>query len=81
MDAPEKYPNLLQARGKLIEVVLAYFNGLGELPRLRWMKNGDPYSDDLQLALHICYALHYRGFAEVDDARLEWDPALLTLRT
>ena len=32
--------------------------------------------DDVQLALAICYELHYRGFDGVDDA-WEWDPALL----
>ena len=35
--------------------------------------------DDLQLALHTCYELHYRGFPEVDE-RWEWDPDLLRLR-
>ena len=35
--------------------------------------------DDLQLALAVCYELHYRGFDGVDDA-LEWDPDLLGLR-
>ena len=40
----------------------------------------DPYGDDLQLALHCCYELHYRGFAGVDDDR-EWDLRLLGLRT
>jgi hypothetical protein len=35
--------------------------------------------DDLQLALAICYELHYRGFDDVPDA-WEWDPALLGLR-
>ena len=39
----------------------------------------DPYGDDLHLALHVCYELHYRGFAGVD-AEWEWNPALLTLR-
>ncbi|CNG40291.1 Uncharacterised protein [Mycobacterium tuberculosis] len=39
----------------------------------------DPYGDDLQLALHTCYELHYRGFAGVDPA-WEWDPGLLRLR-
>jgi hypothetical protein len=40
----------------------------------------DPLADeDLQLALAVCYELHYRGFEGVDDA-WEWDPALLTLR-
>jgi hypothetical protein len=36
-------------------------------------------SEDLQLALHICYGLHYDGFAEVDDG-WEWEPSLLALR-
>ncbi|AEW98831.1 iron-containing redox enzyme family protein [Streptantibioticus cattleyicolor] len=39
----------------------------------------DPYGDDLQLALHLCYELHYRGFAGTDPA-WEWDPELLRLR-
>jgi hypothetical protein len=36
-------------------------------------------SEDLQLALHLCYGLHYDGFAGVDDG-WEWEPSLLTLR-
>jgi hypothetical protein len=40
----------------------------------------DPLADDdLQLALYVCYELHYRSFAEVDEA-WEWDPRLLTIR-
>ncbi|MGI5400991.1 iron-containing redox enzyme family protein [Streptomyces sp. CA-135486] len=39
----------------------------------------DPYGDDLQLALYLCYELHYRGFSGVDPA-WEWDPGLLRLR-
>ncbi|SNS44282.1 Iron-containing redox enzyme [Geodermatophilus pulveris] len=40
----------------------------------------DPLLDeDLQLALAICYELHYRGFDGVDEA-WEWDPELLRLR-
>ncbi|MFE2323308.1 hypothetical protein ACFXD5_05165 [Streptomyces sp. NPDC059385] len=35
--------------------------------------------EGLQLALHLMYELHHRGFADVDDAR-EWDPDLLRLR-
>src|SRR6185437_12499411 len=38
-----------------------------------------PYGLDLQLALSMCYELHYRGFADVDPA-WEWNPALLALR-
>lgn len=40
----------------------------------------DPVADDdLQLALYLCYELHYRGFEGVDD-RLEWDPRSITFR-
>ncbi len=35
--------------------------------------------DDLQVALAICYELHYRGFDGVDES-WEWDPELLRLR-
>ena len=35
--------------------------------------------EDLQLALYICYELHYRGLPGVDD-RWEWEPSLLALR-
>jgi Iron-containing redox enzyme len=35
--------------------------------------------DDLQLALYLCYELHYRGLPEVDE-RWEWEPSLLALR-
>ncbi len=36
--------------------------------------------DDLQLALHLCYGLHYDGFSGVDES-WEWEPSLLELRT
>ncbi|MEU3622853.1 hypothetical protein BS329_09445 [Amycolatopsis coloradensis] len=39
----------------------------------------DPFGEDLQLALHVCYELHYQGFAEVD-ADWEWDASLLAFR-
>ena len=35
--------------------------------------------DDLQLALYLCYELHYRGLPGVDE-RWEWNPSLLALR-
>jgi hypothetical protein len=50
--------------------------------------NPAPYGDvienplshaDFQLALAICYELHFRGFDDVDDG-WEWDPGLLTVR-
>jgi hypothetical protein len=43
------------------------------------MGDADPYGLDLQLALHVCYELHYRGFDGVDP-RWEWNPGLLHLR-
>ncbi|BBZ24071.1 hypothetical protein MHIB_24890 [Mycolicibacter hiberniae] len=39
----------------------------------------DGYARDLQLALYVCYELHYRGFAGVDPG-WEWDATLLALR-
>ncbi len=35
--------------------------------------------DDTQLFLYLCYELHYRGLAGVDEA-WEWEPSLLRLR-
>lgn len=43
------------------------------------VRDSDPYGLDLQLALSMCYELHYRGFAGVDPG-WEWNPALLQLR-
>ncbi len=41
---------------------------------------GDDWAgDDLQLALYVCYELHYRSFAGVDE-RWEWHPDLLRVR-
>ena len=41
---------------------------------------GDPLTDeDAQLSLHLCYELHYRGLAGVDE-RWEWQPSLLGVR-
>jgi hypothetical protein len=40
----------------------------------------DPLADDdLQLALYICFELHYRSFPNVDPA-WEWSPVLLSVR-
>ena len=43
------------------------------------VRDSDPYGLDLQLALCMCYELHYHGFVGVDPA-WEWNPALLGLR-
>ncbi|MDT5173258.1 MAG: hypothetical protein QOG37_509 [Mycobacterium sp.] len=41
--------------------------------------DSDPWGIDVQLALYVCYELHYRGFAGVDP-EWEWNPSLLHLR-
>jgi hypothetical protein len=43
------------------------------------IRDSDPWGADIQLALYVCYELHYRGFAGVDPG-WEWNPALLHLR-
>jgi len=50
------------------------------LPPIALPSGDDPLADeDLQLALYLCYELHYRGLPGVDD-RWEWQPSLLALR-
>jgi hypothetical protein len=39
----------------------------------------DPVGEDAQLALYVCYELHYRGFSGVQE-RWEWNPCLLAAR-
>ena len=70
-------PELPTPRGPLSGAVVAALRG-DPVPPVD-TADADPYGDDLQLALHCCYELHYRGFAGVDDDR-EWDPAVLGLR-
>ena len=49
-------------------------------PSRRCPPRREPDGDeDLQLALYLCYELHYRGLPGVDD-RWEWEPSLLALR-
>ncbi|WP_069170128.1 iron-containing redox enzyme family protein [Streptomyces griseus] len=73
-------PSLPQARGVLSAGVLARLRDEEDaLPGSGAARDADPYGEDLQLALYVCYELHYRGFADVRP-ELEWDPALLALR-
>jgi hypothetical protein len=53
----------------------------GDAPRLRGeIVSLDPIGDeDLQLALYLCYELHYSELVGVDPA-WEWDPGLLAFR-
>ncbi|MGQ4404155.1 iron-containing redox enzyme family protein [Streptomyces hayashii] len=72
-------PRLPAARGPVSAAVRAYLSGTGALPAAGTVPAASPYGDDLQLALHLCYELHYRGFAGVAPDR-EWDPDLLRVR-
>jgi Iron-containing redox enzyme len=68
-------------RGNVSELLVTEL--AGEVHRLRppaLIAFRDPLRDeDLQLALYICYELHYRGLPGVDE-RWEWEPSLLALR-
>jgi hypothetical protein len=73
-------PAIPRPRGPISERVLAALAapaGSLEVPALAV---DDPLADeDLQLALYVCYELHYRGFDGVDPG-WEWEPALIALR-
>ncbi|MEU4094497.1 iron-containing redox enzyme family protein [Streptomyces sp. NPDC026673] len=76
-------PALPAARGPVSAAILgalAASPSKGRLPDLgEELEQADPYGEDLQLTLHACYELHYRGFAGVDPV-WEWNPELLRLR-
>ncbi|MFF6780093.1 iron-containing redox enzyme family protein [Streptomyces sp. NPDC012510] len=72
-------PALPESRGPVSAAVLACLRRAGPPPDSRAIAGADPFGGDLQLALYLCYELHYRGFADVD-AALEWDPELLRCR-
>ncbi|MFF4243281.1 iron-containing redox enzyme family protein [Streptomyces sp. NPDC001822] len=72
-------PSLPRTRGPLSDGVVGFLRGGGALPDPAGAGDADPYGDDLQLALYVCYELHYRGFHGVRP-ELEWDPPLLAVR-
>ncbi|MFE7582471.1 iron-containing redox enzyme family protein [Streptomyces gardneri] len=73
-------PELPEARGEVSRGIRdRLLGGPGRLPRESDVARASPYGEDLQLALHLCYELHYQGFARVPDT-LEWDPDLLRMR-
>jgi hypothetical protein len=74
-------PELPQARGPLSEAVCEALRGdplrdpappLADSP-------ADPLGEDPQLALYICFELHYRSFEGVHPG-WEWDPGLIAFR-
>jgi heme oxygenase-like protein len=73
--------SLPSPRGPVTErLIAALGHAHGSLDVGALARFDDPLADnDLQLALYLCYELHYRGLPGVDD-RWEWDPGLLDLR-
>jgi hypothetical protein len=69
-------PALPEPRGALTELLLDALTGpVTRLPA----PPPDDGDEDRQLALYLCYELHYRGLPGVDE-RWEWEPTLLALR-
>ncbi|HEY2697326.1 MAG TPA: iron-containing redox enzyme family protein [Pseudonocardiaceae bacterium] len=69
------------SRGPISAAVLEALSSAPDahaLPQLR-IDDADPLGEDIQLALHVCYELHYRGFRGVNP-EWEWSPALLAGR-
>ncbi|WP_393072113.1 iron-containing redox enzyme family protein [Streptomyces sp. LN704] len=78
--SPAVGARLVEGRGELSGAVLASLRtGLPPAYEPEAVGEVDPWGEDLQLALHLLYELHYRGFEGVADDR-EWDPELLRLR-
>jgi pyrroloquinoline quinone (PQQ) biosynthesis protein C len=73
--------SLPSPRGETSAAVLAALGRAPHhLPPIALPSGDDPLADeDLQLALYLCYELHYRGLPGVDE-RWEWQPSLLALR-
>lgn len=71
----------VRPRGETTErLLVALDQEVHDLEAWPFVGDADPLEDeDLQLALYLCYELHYRGLPGVDD-RWEWEPSLLALR-
>jgi len=70
--------HLPSARGPLTEALSAHLRG--GPPPVSAVDRAEPRTDDdLQLALFLCYELHYGGFVDVPDD-FEWSPDVLTFR-
>jgi hypothetical protein len=74
--------SLPPARGVWTEALFSLLgSSKSDMPSLPVLRDSqDPLTDDdLQLALYLCYELHYRGLVGIDD-RLEWSPLVLMFR-
>ncbi|MGN6169625.1 MAG: iron-containing redox enzyme family protein [Solirubrobacteraceae bacterium] len=69
-------------RGRWTEALCGLLRGEGEQRVVGVAGGGGEVleDDDLQLALYLCYELHYSGLVGVD-ARMEWSPLVLRLRS
>lgn len=78
---PDRRTVLPSARGPASAILLDVLRCAPGTPvPLPVPRTADPLADDdLQLALYLCYELHYGALAGVDD-RWEWDPGLLAFR-
>ena len=77
---PARGPVLPSPRGPVSAAVVEMLRGAGTMPPSAALgASADPYGEDLQLSLYLCYELHYRSFDMVGD-HLEWDPDLLAFR-
>jgi hypothetical protein len=72
---------LPQPRGELTELLLGELtDSVHPIAAADVVTPADALGDDdLQLALYLCYELHYRGLPGVAD-EWEWEPSLLALR-
>jgi hypothetical protein len=73
-------PALPTARGALSLSVINAMRGGDVVLSPAALGRAEVDDDDLQLALYLCYELHYRGWADID-SHAEWNPALLALRS
>ncbi|MFN3006086.1 iron-containing redox enzyme family protein [Mycolicibacterium wolinskyi] len=77
-------PQLPDGQGRVSAAVIEQLRGRPPHNHLEpvWvpLRDSDPLGIDVQLALHVCYELHYRGFAGVDPS-WEWNAGLLHLRS
>jgi Iron-containing redox enzyme len=74
-------PRMPEPRGELSALLVEHLaQAPHRLPEPPPAAVADPLTDDdLQLALYLCYELHYRGLPGVDE-RWEWEPSLLAAR-
>jgi hypothetical protein len=71
---------LPEPRGEISELLVdALARPVAPIPAAVLGRRDQVPEEDLQLALYLCYELHYRGLPGVDE-RWEWEPSLIALR-